>query len=248
MYLHCPDPPPSDSISFFISFFFTSFQNYDFVYILKAILTYACQHTLSYTRQNGTRYKRPLLRGEPKVLFKTENCPLAITIQFSCPRDVCECNLTLKERKQWEKDGKTYTTCPFRRKVKFSDTLSFFPNSLASIIDDLHISSKKENISLADAFSTSKTYCDSESFTDIQFQAFVQSKIQIPYELISNFDTLVSQTTPPEPHQFASALRGTNTISLEEHQNFCDIWNLFKCESLLDIMKIYSIGKNSTGH
>ena len=61
----------------------------------------------------------------------------------------------------------------------YSDSLSFFPNALSKIIDDLHVSSKAENIPLEVAFPSSKAFCDSLSFSEEQFHAFVKSKLPV---------------------------------------------------------------------
>lgn len=172
------------------------------------------------------------------MLFRNENTPISIRIKFSCPRENCECQLSLKERKAAEERNEKVQTCPFRRVVKFrypklfvffymhttlyitisvswvvghsvhlsirpsvrrslvfsytryifnfrffllfySDSLSFFPNALSKIIDDLHVSSKAENIPLEVAFPSSKAFCDSLSFSEEQFHAFVKSKLPV---------------------------------------------------------------------
>ena len=92
---------------------------YDFSFLLRALLLYVANHDITYRRQDGTQYTRPLLRSEPRVLFKNQNTPISITIRYTCPREYCECTLTVKERKANSERGIKIRACPFRRSIKF---------------------------------------------------------------------------------------------------------------------------------
>lgn len=105
-------------------FYLHNGQNYDFVFLLKSIMVHACQHKITYNRRDGSTYERRLLKGNPFVLFKSENTPLSITIKFQCPFEVCECSMKEGKRQELKKKGE-FSNCPFRRKVRFSDSLHF---------------------------------------------------------------------------------------------------------------------------
>ena len=212
------------------------------MFLLRACLVWAAQHTITYTRPDGTSYNRSLLKGIPQVLFKNENTPLSITIRFNCPFSTCECTMSDQQRTDFHKSGKQLQTCAFRRKIRFSDSLLFIPASLSKMIDDLHCSATNEAIPLEKAFPSSKRYCDSIQFTPSQFQLFVSCKIPQPYELCTDYDSLLHQVTPPPPAAFKSVLRGIDTISESDHQVFVEAWETLNCTNLLQMMHLYAIG------
>ena len=165
-----------------------------------------------------------------------------LLFRFSCPLESCECRLSDKERQEKEKSTLNFKSCPYRRSIRFQDSLLFFQASLSSMIDDLHIASKREGLPLEAAFPTSKHFCDSWNFTNEQFEKFVSVKCPMPYEYCTDYESLVNTTTPPPPSAFKSTLRGIEEISPAEHNTFVSMWTTLGCSNLLDLMHLYAIG------
>ena len=145
------------------------------------------------------------------------------------------------EREKARKSMNKLKTCPFRRSIRFQDSLMFFQSSLSGLIDDLHVSSKKENLPLKTTFATSKAYCDSLGFSQTQFEKFISVKMPMPYEFLTDYQTMVNTTSPPPPSAFKSTLRGVDEITTAEHEIFVSMWNTLGCQNLLDILHLYSV-------
>ena len=160
---------------------------------------------------------------------------------FQCPFEFCECQLSNEERLKHEQHGKALQPCAFRRRITFADSLLHIQSSLSALIDDLHISTRNLGIPLEEAFSCSKSYCDSLGFSDDQFRQFVSTKVHMPFEKMCSFDQMLAQTSPPQPSDFKSVLRGVDSISPSDHQVFCKMWTTFNCNNLVDIVQLYGI-------
>ena len=147
-----------------------------------------------------------------------------------------------EQRSTYETQGRPLEPCPYRRKLRFNDSLLHIQTSVASLVDDLHLAVKSEGLSIPEAFPTSKEYCDSIGFTREQFELFVSTKMSMPYELCQTYEQMRLQTSPPSRESFTSILRGIDSISEEEHSAFVDTWNRLGISSLLQLMTLYAIG------
>lgn len=225
-----------------MTIYFHNASAYDMVFCLRGALQYATQHKITYPRENGSSYTRPLLKDAPQVLFKNKHTPLTMTLRFSCIYENCECSLTDRERTEMAREGRSKPTCPFRRKIRFLDSVSQIQSSLEGIIDNHHLAATKENIPLHLAFPTTKAFCDSKNFTDQQFQTFCRTKCKMPFELCTDLETMQNITSPPPKEAFKSKLRCTDGISDEDHAIFTNMWRTLGCQSLVDIFGFYAIG------
>ena len=160
----------------FISFLLTllsSLYSYDFSFLLRSILVYGTNYKLKFTKNNKA-YERPLLADQPKILFKNTEKPISISIKFSCLRDLCSCRLSKKDRDVKLLNGHAMPpACPFKRRVKFCDSILLIQSSLAEIINNMHIGIQKDGIPLEKAFQCTKTYCDSQQYSREQFEVLL---------------------------------------------------------------------------
>ena len=139
------------------------------------------------------------------------------------------------------KEDRFMTTCPFRRKLTFLDSLHQVQAPLASIIENLHVAAEKEGIPLHKAFPTTKSFCDSRGFTDSQFEVCCQTKVKMPFELCTSIQDMMAITTPPPKEAFRSKLRCTDGISDADHSLFIQMWERLNCSTLLDLVSFYAI-------
>ena len=176
---------------------------------------------------------------EPKSGFQTHT--FLFISSFQCPFESCECQLSNDERLKHEKHGSALEPCPFRRRIRFADSILHIQSSLSALIDDLHISARTLETPVETAFSCSKSYCDSLGFSDEQFHQFISTKVNMPFEKMCSFDQMLATTSPPPPSDFKSILRGVDSISPSDHQIFCDMWTRFGCNNLVDIVQLYAV-------
>ena len=140
------------------------------------------------------------------------------------------------------REERSMPTCPFKRKIRFLDSVSHVQASLESIIDNHHTAIVKEGIPLSEAFPTTKAFCDSHNFTTSQFETFCQTKVKMPFEACTDLQTMLNVTTPPPKEAFKSKLRCTDGISNADHEVFVKMWQTLGCTNLVDIMRFYGIG------
>ena len=213
--------------------------NYDFSFVLRALLTYGANEVIEYSREDGTTYKRPLLKGTPKILFKSESQPICITFSFFCPLEKCACTLSSKKREELKAKGLVVPDCGLRRRIRFLDSFLICPTSLSKMVDDLRIAATTEQIPLEKVFSNTYRYAQSQNYTQVQFEALTSGKMTMPFEYVSSFQVLQDTTEPPRPEQFASLLRGVERLEESEMEEFTRNWNLFNCVNLLSLYIIY---------
>ena len=167
--------------------------------------------------------------------MRSQNEPMALTFSFECPQEFCNHNLTKAQRDANKLAGVQTSHCPMKRKIRLYDTVSFLPFSLSKIIENAHDASSNEGLPLSEVFSSSKSFCDAEQYTEEQFMSFIKCKLELPFELITDFHTMNSITTPPPRHHFASTLRGTTEISTESYNHFLHIWQTLQITNLTEV-------------
>ena len=131
-------------------------------------------------------------------------------------------------------------SCPFKRSIKFQDTIHLIGNSLKQCIDNMHIAIKNEKIPLDIAFRTTKEFADSQGFSQEQFKMITLSKMEMPHEKMKSYQDLIQTTEIPLKKDFYSSLKNTN-ISDESYSFFSKMWNELKIENLLHLYAIYNI-------
>ena len=205
-------------------------------------MNYGTKEHITYTDENNVTYRRPLLEGKPKLLLKSENCPIQIKIKFACPYRHCSCRMSLNDRREARIAGKRVFQCAFRRYIKFLDSALFIPSSLSSLISDMHVAREKEGISLTSMFQKTYDYAMSQNLNYRQFVSLTNAKMTMPHEYTQDFSRL-SQTKLSDLSDkkiFASILRGTTEATDEEMAIFKENWNVLKCDTLLDLYKYYN--------
>ena len=197
---------------------------------------------IQYTSKKGGCYFKPLLRGDPKICFKSLQEVVGLTFQFNCPFEgSCPCSIPNHARKESRLKGEKSASCPFERKIKMVDALLFTQSSLQSMVTDVHESIEKRGVSLEEAFPSMYNYAQDHNFSPEMFQLSIQAKMDFPYELCSDWDLMSSYTSPPPPEAFASTLRDSAGLTDFEHREFCKIWHTFNIDNLTTLLRIYNI-------
>ena len=214
---------------------------YDFLFLLKAIVEYAMNEFLTITRQDGTKYRIPLLKNPPKTIFKSTNEIVGFTLQFSCPNHDCHCKLPVDVRSEKRLKGEKVTACPFSRKLRFLDTFLFTSAGVEKMVEDLNAAQTIENVPLTKAFSACYLFAQNTGFNSDQFIRMTRGKLVYPYEFGNHLRDLENQTTPPPPSAFQSVLRDSKELDETSWNDFVSTWNLFKIRSLKDLLRLYNI-------
>ena len=94
---------------------------------------------------------------------------------------------------------------------------------------------------LQKCFPLASFFCDSQNYSDEQFMSFIKSKLELPFELITDFEAMDSITSPPPRSKFASTLRGTDEISAESYAHFLHVWETLEITNLTELVVIYQI-------
>ena len=214
---------------------------YDFLFLLNAIVEYAMNEVLTITRQDGTKYRIPLLKNPPKTIFKSTNEIVGFTLQFSCPNHDCHCKLPVDVRSEKRLKGEKVTACPFSRKLRFLDTFLFTSAGVEKMVEDLNAAQTIENVPLTKAFSACYLFAQNTGFNSDQFIRMTRGKLVYPYEFGNHLRDLENQTTPPPPSAFQSVLRDSKELDETSWNDFVSTWNLFKIRSLKDLLRLYNI-------
>ena len=142
------------------------------------------------------------------------------------------------------RENKPLPICIYARTVSFRDTYSIVPHSLDALVKDLHSVSKNTGQPLTSLFHNTYTFAKNANFTDHQFHVWVQSKLVMPFNLLTNIDKIKSYTSPPPKHEFLNLLSNSNTpITDSDYDVFVNVWETLKIQSLLDLLWIYLQGK-----
>ena len=183
-----------------------------------------------------------MIEGKPKILFKSENCPISIKFKFRCPYQYCTCNISQTQRQEARTKGAKIFNCPFRYYLRFIDSANFIPSSLAGIIDDLHIARAKEDVPLTSMFQKTYDYAISQNLDYNQFEVLTSSKMTMPHEYSEDFNRLsrTKLSDLSDKRLFASVLKGTEEITDEQMNIFQSNWRILKCNTLLDLYKYYN--------
>ena len=213
-------------------------KNYDSVFILRALIEYGASKLITYTDSRGD-YTVPLLAGEPKVLFKSQNEPISITFKFACPFRFCVCATPRATVREQRLQGKKTKTCPFQRRIRFLDSCLITQSSLSAMIDDLHRVRTSRNASVEDMFPCTYRYAQTQGFSARQFLAIAKGKFYMPYEICSSAAVMRNITSPPAARSFASALRGSAGLSDDEMNEFNEIWRVLNITDLFHLQTIY---------
>ena len=134
-------------------------------------MVYAANHQILCQKPDGTTSLKNMLADEPRVLFRNKDTPLSVSFRFTCSYNECSCRLTKKQREsQLELGVNKLQDCPFKRRIKFIDSILMIQQPLGTIIDNFHIAITKEKIPLNEAFVTTKLFCDERQFSTSQFE------------------------------------------------------------------------------
>ena len=193
---------------------------------------------------DGQIKRKPMVKKGARVLMKNANTPISIDFQFQCPLQTCNaCHLDKEQEKSMRKENKPLPVCVYARTVSFRDSYSIVPHSLDTLVKDLHSVSRKTGKPLRCLFKNTYTFAKNANFTDEQFQAWVQSKLVMPFNLLTDIDKIKSYTSPPPKHEFLNLLSNSNTpITDSDYSVFVNIWETLEIRSLLDLLWIYLQG------
>ena len=191
---------------------------------------------------DGSKITKPLLRKKPKILFRSLNEIISISLQFTCPNvGFCPCQIDKTIRKQKRLKGEITQSCPWSRTLKFIDGYLFTNASMEKCVQDMHNYSRKTGISLDKIFPDLYNYCDHMGYSDQQFKSLCKSKLFFPYEKVENFQQALDFKHKPTKSDFKSILRNTEGLNDQEYAEFSEFWDMFQFDSLLSLLKLYNI-------
>ena len=175
------------------------------------------------------------------MVFKQINQCIGLSFKFTCPYLECEpCNRSVSENKDAKLKGEKRSSCAFRRKIRFVDSLLFTNASMANMVKDMHVVREKTNLSLQDTFPRTYTYMMDEGHDESTFELVCNGKLDFPYERVTTWSAM-EQKQIPSRTDFASSLRDTNDLSPERYSEFCNTWRKLKIKNLADLLRIYNI-------
>ena len=213
---------------------------YDFLFLLRGLAEHAMNEYVTYTRDDGSVYRLPLLRSTPRVVFKTTNEVVGLTLAFTCPRENCQCKTPDHTRLEKRLKGEKSRSCPYTRKLKFIDSFLFTNASLDKMVNDLNVAGTNENLSLDKIFPACRNFANTMGFSQAQFKRITEGKLHYPYEYLDCLKDLELQTTPPPPTAFKSLLKNSPAFAEEAWDNFKETWALFKIQSMKHLLKLYN--------
>ena len=216
-------------------------SKYDHLLVLRALLEYGSKEVITYTRQNGTTYRRKLLRGEPRAIFKSENEIISLSFKFTCPFELCACRMSREEREHLKLEEKPLRPCPFARKLRFIDTFLFTNCSLDKMITGLHQARVKEGLPLDQAFYSTVRYARSLHLSPRQTEILISKKLTMPFEALTTVEAMINQTTCPPPSYFKSVLKGKKGLTAQEMNDFRQVWDECNVQNLYQLFTWYNI-------
>ena len=233
------------SLSLSLSLSLSQTHNHLQIYFtVKALLKYGLNATFEYTRSDGTKFTRPLLKGPPSVCFKSLQEVIAVQWFFTCVfAPNCPCSMDTQQiREEKRLKGLKQGTCPFQRGLKILDIIKFIPNSLEKMIMDLHESRDVTGKTLEETFP--RTYLHTQ-LTNLPFSTFelmVKSKWHFPYEAVNTRDwDYLRNITTFKPEDFQSTLRQSNGLTNDEFQEFQLLTGSLGVTSLAELIRQYNI-------
>ena len=205
-------------------------------------MEYGLKYQLTYSMPDGRQITKPLLKKNPKVLFRNLNEIISISFQFECPNvGFCPCQLSKSERKAKRLKGEISQSCPWLRKIKLIDGYLFTGASMEKCIEDMHNYSKQANISLDKIFPDLYKYCQTMGYTQKMFESLCKSKLYFPYEKTEDFQQTLDFKHKPTKEDFRSVLRATDGLTDQQYSEFSEFWEMFQFDSLLSLLKLYNI-------
>ena len=136
--------------------------------------------------------------------------------------------------------GEKSQSCPFERRIRLVDSLLFAGASLDAMVQDLNETASKHQLPLRKAFPTCYQFAKANSYDEKMFKLMTSSKMNFPYEVCSSWESMCNIRTPPPANAFASSLRDSPGLTTSEHEEFCQIWEVFKIDSLASLLIFYN--------
>ena len=129
-------------------------------------------------------------------------------------------------------NGENFRTLSFNS-FEFIDSLAFLQSSLSELASDLKDSGHTYNIlRQTDLVKTAGKF-DKNKFNMLLEKSF------FPYEYCHSLEQMASVTTLPEIEHFKSSLT-ESSISKSDHKFAKKVWQMFKCNDLIDYTKLYN--------
>ena len=216
-------------------------SKYDHLLVLRALLEYGAKDVITYTRHNGETYSRKLLKGVPRAIFKNENEIVSLSFRFTCPFEICTCQMSRVEREHLKLEGTPVRPCPFARKVRFFDTFLFTNCSLDKMIAGLHEARNREGLALDQVFYSTVRYARSLNLSPRQTEILISKKLKMPFESLTTVEAMIAQTTCPPASYFKSVLKGEKGLTTEEMNDFKKVWDECNVQNLYQLFTWYNV-------
>ena len=212
---------------------------------MRGLIEHAGSYNIQYTAADGTRYTKPLLDGQPRMVFKEINNCIGLTFKFACPYFNCEpCHRSASANKESKLKGEKRSSCAFQRSIKVVDAYLFTNSSMANMINDLHVMRKNTNMPLQKTFPRTYTYMMDEGHDQSTFELVCEGKMEFPYERVNTWSDMEEKQIPTRS-DFASSLRDSDGLSPQQYTEFCNLWRKLKIRNLADLLRVYNIlGEN----
>ena len=216
-------------------------SKYDHLLVLRALLEYGAKDVITYSRHNGETYSRKLLKGVPRAIFKNENEIVSLSFRFTCPFELCTCQMSRVEREHLKLEGNPVRPCPFARKVRFFDTFLFTNCSLDKMITGLHEARNREGLALDQVFYSTVQYARSLNLSPRQTEILISKKLKMPFESLTTVEAMIAQTTCPPASYFKSVLKGEEGLTTEEMNDFKKVWDECNVQNLYQLFTWYNV-------
>ena len=149
-------------------------KNYDFCYLHDMLARVG--HTM-FTQEdkNGLIVRMPIIKGEPRVLYKDKNTLLSLSVSFNCPSiNTCpfhSCTETVGVMR-----NKATRSCPYLRRLTFVDSALHISASLDDMIQDVRNIHKGQDMKIV--FGRSYELITKQlKYSDDVFEAVIAKKI-----------------------------------------------------------------------
>ena len=215
-------------------------SRYDHLF-LADMLSRVGTRTFSQYDQRGLLVKLPILKGQPHLIYKSNNTILSLRIQFNCP-NLATCQYHGVDK---AKGHKPKGHCPYHRKILFMDSCLQITSSLDQMIDDLR--KCRLNANLPSKMIYPKTFqlvCGQFKYSEEVFELIVKGKCPQPFEKIDSVAYALNMHEPPPREHFFSRLRGDHiggepSVGDDDYARFLEIFSALKCRNYLQLLIVY---------
>ena len=112
------------------------------------------------------------------------------------------------------------------------------------MVDDMHVTREKTNLSLQETFPRTHAYMMDEGHDESTFELVCSGKLDFPYEMVTTWSDLEAKQIPSNS-DFASSLKGTDGLTPQQYSEFCNVWRKLGIRHCADLLRIYNIlGEN----